>query len=159
MLDLYKVRNTTMSLLKVGKILELFYSTNDGRVSTTKLALDNKGVIEDKYYDKDIQRSVLIASQESYKLASSNGIDAPYSALGENILIDYNPYHLKPGARLSVGNLVLEISQNCTLCNSLSKVDKRLPKLLKDDRGIFAKVVTNGIINKGDNIYLLNNQI
>ena len=147
-----------MSLLKVGKILELFYSTVDGRVNTTKLTLDYKGIIEDKYYDKDIQRSVLIASLESYKLASTHGIDAPYSALGENILIDYNPYHLKPGARLSVGDTVLEISQNCTLCNSLSKVDKRLPKLLKDDRGIFAKVISSGNINQGDNIYLLNNE-
>ena len=144
-----------MSLLQVGKIQELFYSTNDGRINTKKLALDSKGVIEDKYYDKDIQRSVLIASLESYELALSHGIDVPYSALGENLLIDYNPYHLKPGARLSIGDLILEISQNCTLCNSLTKVNNKLPKLLKNDRGIFAKVIKNGIINKGDDIYLL----
>ncbi|OIP55630.1 MAG: MOSC domain-containing protein [Helicobacteraceae bacterium CG2_30_36_10] len=148
-----------MSLHQTGKILELFYSTNDGRINTTELALDEKGVIEDKYYDKDIQRSVLITSQESYKLAASHGIDAPYSALGENILIDYNPYHLRPGARLAIGDaLVLEISQNCTLCKSLAKVDARLPKILKDDRGVFAKVINSGTIQKGDNIYLLNQQ-
>ena len=144
-----------MSLIQAGKILELFYSTTDGRVNTTKLALDGKGVIEDKYYNKDIQRSVLITSLDSYKLAASYGIDAPYSALGENILIDYNPYHLRPGARLVIGDLVLEISQNCTLCKSLAKVDARLPKLLKDDRGVFAKVISSGTIQKGDNIYLL----
>ena len=144
-----------MSLLEAGKILELFYSTNDGRVNTTELALDDKGVIEDKYYNKNIQRSVLITSRESYKLAASHGIDAPYSALGENILIDYNPYYLKPGARFVIGDVVLEISQNCTLCKSLAKVDARLPKLLKDDRGVFAKVISSGTIHKGDNIYLL----
>jgi len=144
-----------MSLVKVGIILELFYSTSDGRVNTTELSLDKKGVIEDKYYNKDIQRSVLITSQESYQLAADNGIDAQQSALGENILIDYNPYHLKPGARVIVGDLELEISQNCTLCKSLAKVDARLPKLLKDDRGIFAKVISGGILRKGDNIYLL----
>ena len=145
-----------MSLLQVGEILELFYSTNDGRVNTTELALDDKGVVEDKYYNKNIERSVLITSQDSYKLAAENGIDAPYSALGENILVDYNPYHLKPGAQLVIGNLKLEISQNCTLCKSLAKVDAKLPKLLKDDRGIFAKVISSGTIHKGDNIYLLN---
>ncbi len=144
-----------MSLPETGKIIELFYSTTDGRVNTTELALDDKGVIEDKYYNKDIQRSVLIASLESYKLAADSGIDAPYSALGENVLIDYNPYHLKPGARFAVGDVVLEISQNCTLCKSLAKVDARLPKLLKDDRGVFAKVISSGVIHKGDNIYLL----
>ncbi len=144
-----------MSLSEAGKILELFYSTSDGRVNTTMLTLDEKGVVEDKYYNKDIQRSVLITSLESYKLATENGIDVQYSALGENILIDYNPYHLKPGARLRIGDLVLEISQNCTLCKSLAKVDARLPKLLKNDRGIFAKVISSGTLRKGDNIYLL----
>ncbi|WP_455757374.1 MOSC domain-containing protein [Sulfurimonas sp.] len=144
-----------MSLEEVGTILELFYSTSEGRVNTTKLVLDDKGVIEDKYYNQDIQRSVLITSKESYELAASNGIETPFSSLGENILMDYNPYRLKPGTRIRIGTLILEISQNCTLCKSLAKVDARLPKLLKDDRGIFAKVVSGGIIQKGDNIYLL----
>ncbi len=144
-----------MSLLQVGKILELFYSTNDGRVNTTELVLDDKGVIEDKYYDKDIERSVLIASRDSYKLAADAGVDVPYSALGENILMDYNPYHLKPGARLGIGDLVLEISHKGTLCKSFAKVDSKLPKLLKDDRGMFAKVISSGTIRKSDNIYLL----
>jgi MOSC domain-containing protein YiiM len=144
-----------MSLLQVGKILELFYSTSDGRVNTTTLTLDKRGVVEDKYYDKDTQRSVLITSLESYKLAASYNIDALYGVLGENLLIDYNPYHLKPGTKLVINDLELEISQNCTICNSLAKVDVRLPELLKDDRGIFAKVISSGTIHKGDNIYLL----
>ena len=97
-----------MSLLQVGKILELFYSTNDGRVNTTTLTLDEKGIVEDKYYDKDVQRSVLIASIESYKLAFNHGIEMPYGALGENLLIDYNPYNLKPGTRLRIANLELD---------------------------------------------------
>ncbi|MFT5661755.1 MAG: MOSC domain-containing protein YiiM [Sulfurimonas sp.] len=145
-----------MGLVKVGKILELFYSTKSGRITTDKLALDEKGVVDDKYYNKDIQRSVLIASQQSYILAADNGINASYGVLGENILIDYNPYNLVAGAKIKIGELVLEISQNCTICNSLAKVDERLPQLLKNDRGIFAKVINNGTINKGDNIYLLN---
>ena len=144
-----------MSLVKVGTVKELFYSTKNGRVNTKELALDEKGVIEDKYYDKDRLRSVLITSLDSYGLASSHGIEASYSSLGENILMDYNPYHLRAGDRLKVGEVTLEISQNCTLCKSLAKVDSKLPKLLKDDRGIFAQVISNGVIFKDDNIYLL----
>lgn len=143
-----------MSLQKVGKIIELFYSTSDGRFNPNNLSLDEKGVAEDKFYNKDIQRSVLIASLESYQLALEHGIEAPYSSLGENILIDYNPYDLKPGKQISIGDVILEISQNCTICNSLAKVDSALPKILKNDRGIFAKVVKSGVINKGDDIYL-----
>ena len=143
-----------MSLQKVGKIIELFYSTNDGRVNPVSLLLDDKGVLEDKFYNKNIQRSVLLASLDSYLLAQKHGINAPYSSLGENILIDYNPYHLKPGAQIAIGDLVLEISQNCTICNSLAKVDSALPKILKNDRGIFAKVIKDGTISKGDNVYI-----
>ena len=145
-----------MSLVQVGKILELYYSTNSGRVNAMKLSLDTKGVVEDKYYNKDIDRSVLIASKQSYDLALQNGIEVPYSTLGENLLIDYNQYHLKAGTQIVINDLVLEISQNCTLCNSLAKVDSELPRLLQNDRGIFAKVITSGTISKGDNIYLLN---
>ncbi len=144
-----------MTLLHVGNVIEMFYSTNNGRVNTTALTLDTKGVLEDKYYNKNTDRSVLITSLDSYKLAKKHGVDAAYSALGENLLIDYNPYHLKPGARMQIGDLILEISQNCTLCNSLAKADASLPKLLKDDRGIFARVIKGGTIVKSDNIYLL----
>ena len=144
-----------MSKSSVGSIVELFYSTNDARVNTKELSLDNKGVIEDKYYNKDIQRSVLITSLDSYSIAKKNGIDVPYGMLGENILIDYNPYNLDVGTKLVIGDLVLEISQNCTLCKSFGKIDSRLPKILKNDRGIFAKVISSGTIKKCDNIYLL----
>ncbi len=145
-----------MLLVKVAKILELHYSTNNTKVLSPKLVLDKKGILGDKYYNKDRQRSVLIASHDSYKLAKKNGINIPYGVLGENILIDYNPYHLKSGVKLEVGSVVLEITQNCTLCNSLAKIDAKLPKLLQDDRGIFAKVIRSGTVYQGDNIYLLN---
>ncbi|MDQ7060167.1 MAG: MOSC domain-containing protein [Sulfurimonas sp.] len=144
-----------MQKQEVGKIIELYYSSNNQKINTDELALDTKGVIEDKYYNKDIQRSVLITSVQSYEMAQANGIEITYGLLGENLLIDYNPYHLKAGQRLLIGDLVLEISQNCTMCKSLSKVDPQLPILLKNDRGIFAQVLTNGVIHKGDNIYLL----
>ena len=143
-----------MSIL-VGKVLDMFISTSNGRLNKKKLSLDAKGVLEDKYYNKNVQRSVLLATVESYELALSHGITAPYSALGENILMDYNPYHLEEGSRLQIGELILEISQHCTLCQSFAKIDEKLPEILKNDRGVFSKVIKEGTIEQGDNIYLL----
>ncbi|WP_415407028.1 MOSC domain-containing protein [Sulfurovum sp. CS9] len=142
-------------MTKVGNVSSLFYSTANGRTSTAELLLDTKGIVKDKHYNKNIERSVLIASLDSYALAKNHGIDVPYGALGENLLIDYNPYHLQAGARLKIANVTLEISQHCTLCKSFTKIDAKLPKLLKDDRGIFAKVIKSGNIKEGDDIYLL----
>jgi len=141
--------------IKVGSVLGLYYSPSTGRTANRSFELDAKGIIEDKHYDKDINKSVLITSLESYELAKSNGIDASYGLLGENILIDYNPYHLGAGSKLIIGEVTLEISQGCTLCKSLTNIDSRLPKLLKDDRGIFAKVLDAGNIKNGDTVYLV----
>ena len=143
----------------VGKVIKLFISIKNDQDQTetieqSKITLDARGVLDDKFYDKDTQRSILIGSLESYTLAKENNIDMPYGSLGENILMDYSPYHLNVGEQIKIGDLILEITQNCTLCKGLSKVDPKAPKLLKAHRGIFAKTVTDGSIINGDLIYL-----
>lgn len=146
----------SIQLKNVGKVLNLFISVpGSNRIEKESFELDPKGIVEDKYYDKNIHRSVLITSLESYDLAIEHDIQVPIGALGENILIDYNPYHLNAGDQLSMGEVILQISQNCTICDHLSAIDERLPTLLKDDRGIFAKVIKAGVIKKGDEITLL----
>jgi MOSC domain-containing protein YiiM len=142
-------------MTKVGKVSSLFYTPPSGRTRIDTLDFDCKGIVNDKHYNKNIDRTVLIASLESYALANSHDIEIVHGFLGENILIDYNPYHLITGARVQIGKVTFEISQPCTLCKSLTKIDSKLPTLLKDDRGIFAKVVEAGNIKEGDEIYLL----
>lgn len=142
---------------KVGQILKLFISAaqSSQRVEKPVIVLDELGVIGDKFYNKDNARSILLTSTDSYDLIKNYDIDMPSGYLGENLLMDYNPYSLAIGTRLKIGDTILEISQNCTICNHLSVIDKRIPKLLKDDRGIFAKAIQGGEINVGDDIYLL----
>ncbi|MEA1955369.1 MAG: MOSC domain-containing protein [Campylobacterota bacterium] len=97
--------------------------------------------VGDKFYGKNIDRSVLITSVDSYKIAKENGIDIAFGELGENILMDFSPYSLDVGTKIKIGDALLEISQECTLCKSFAGIHKDLPKILKNDRGIFAKVV------------------
>ncbi len=142
----------------VGKVVKLFLSHKgvSQRVPKEILTLDEQGVIDDKFYNKNIQRSTLITSLESYALAKNHGIEMSHGQLGENLLIDYNPYALPDGSQLQVGDVVLEITQLCTICNHLSVIDKSLPQLLKEDRGIFAKVIQHGTVKINDKVYLLN---
>ena len=141
----------------IGKVLKLFISQKGSstRIVRDKLYLDNGGVIDDKFHNKDINRSVLISSTKSYDMALENNISMDSGALGENILIDYNPYDLPIGTQVKIGDVTLEITQNCTLCKSLTKVDNKLPKILKDDRGVFSKVIKSGFIYINDSITLL----
>lgn len=144
-------------MIFLGKIVDLFISKEkyDGRINQTELAVDEDGVFIDKFYGKDKVRSILIASTQSYDIVREQGIDIDYGDLGENILIDFSLSLLKVGTQLKIGEVVLEITQNCTICNHLSKIDKRVPALLKTDRGIFAKVVSSGMIKKDYDIECL----
>ena len=142
----------------IGKIITLFISSSKTKTRLEKenLHLNTKGIIEDKYYNRDIQRSILITSTQSYDLVKNKNISIPFGVLGENLLIDYNPYHLVAGVKLQIGeNVILEISQHCTMCEHLSNIDTQLPTLLKDNRGIFAKVLQEGKIKREDEIILL----
>ncbi len=143
-----------------GKVLELFVTkgdTNKTRLTVDKIFLDKFGIKDDKFYNKDLMRSVLLTSLESYKLAEEHTINLSKGSLGENILMDINPYHLKSGDRIKIGKVLLEITQNCTLCKGLSNINMHLPKLLKNDRGIFAKVINKeSEINIGDEVKILN---
>jgi len=138
------------------RVLALFISvdTEKKRVDKDKLELDEMGVLEDKFYAKNTNRLILITSANAYALSEANGIELEYGSLGENILIDQNINHLSVGDQFKIGEVVLEITQNCTLCNGLSVIDPKLPEVLKNDRGLFAKTVTNGIIKKGDIIFI-----
>ena len=141
----------------VGNVISLFLSHHQKkeRIEKDYIVVNDKGILEDKFYDKDIERSILITSLDSYAITKKLNIDMPYGSLGENILIDYNPYQLTPGTKIHIGNTLLEISQYCTICNHLSSIDTRVPHLLKNDRGIFAKVLKKGDIKKGDKVELV----
>lgn len=147
-----------MSTKNVGKVLELYVTLPEdhSRVLKKQLVLDQDGVIGDKFHAKELQRSVLLTSQESYAIAKENGIDIPKGSLGENILIDYNPYHLLPGDKIKIGEVLVEVTQNCTLCKGLTTINSKLPKLLKDDRGIFVKVIHSGMVKIGDTVQVDN---
>lgn len=135
----------------MSNILKLF----KGKKEQINLRLDVNGIVDDKHYGKNINRSVLISSTHSYELAKKSNIDLRYGELGENILVDFNPYILKIGAKIQIDDATLEISQECPICKSLSCIDKKLPLLLRKDRGIFAKVIKEGVITSGSSIVLL----
>ena len=144
----------------IGKVLKLFITHNDTnktRESVDTIQVDKLGIKKDKFYTKDLMRSILITSYDSYKISQEHAINLQLGSLGENVLIDINPYHLKPGDKLTIGSTLLEITQNCTLCKGLSSVNSKLPKLLKNDRGIFAKVLEgNSEISIEDKVEISN---
>ena len=140
-----------------GKVLRLYISTGieeNPRKEVRSLEVDPYGVKNDKFYAKDPNRAILLSSLHSYDLAEENGISIEAGVLGENIYIDINPYTLLPGDMIKIGECRFEVAQNCTLCKGLTQINPKLPKLLKDDRGIFIRSLDEGVISVGDFVKL-----
>ncbi len=116
------------------------------------IVIKEGGVVGDKHYLKDLDRAVMIASTLAYKKAADKDIYLQEGALEENILVDFDPYSLPLGTKIHIGEATLELAQYGTICKSLTRIDSKLPKLLKGERGIFAKVLKPGIVNAGDEV-------
>jgi len=143
---------------KVGHIKQLFISSIEEkkRVSLNTIEVDIKGIVNDKYYNTNQERSILISPIHAYELMKEKNIEATYGQLGENLLVDFNPYDLEEGTQLFIGNTILQITIECTICNLLTKINNKVPKLLKKDRGVFAKVIKAGTLNINDSVTILN---
>ncbi len=140
----------------LGNVVKLYISNNKTKPKEElpSIYCDEDGVIGDKFYKKDKNRSILLSSLQSYDLAKNNNIDIEYGLLGENILLDFDPKDLKLGSIIEIGDIKLQIAQECTLCKHLSSIDNKLPKLLKKDRGMFVYALNSGDIKVGDKVYL-----
>ncbi len=117
------------------------------------------GIVGDKFAGKKLEQSVMIVGTVAYEIAKENDIALPDAALGENILLNFDPHTLNIGDRVQIGSAILEITSACTLCNHLLVYDKRLPKLILKHRGIYCKVVKDGVIKAEDKVTLLEPEI
>jgi len=142
---------------EIGLIHQLFIAnkSENKRQNKESIIVDEKGILEDKFYDKKIDRSILISSIEAYDLIKNKNIDVQYGQLGENILVSFDPYSLDIGTKIYINDTILEITGECTICNLLKKIDDEVPSLLKNDRGVFAKVIQSGIIKINDTIHIV----
>ncbi|HYE72259.1 MAG TPA: MOSC domain-containing protein, partial [Blastocatellia bacterium] len=149
----------SMSSNSIGKVLSLYVGTQKGigktPIDRVELIADH-GVNGDIHAGRDPKRQVsLIASEVLSNLA---GQDINYSAgdLSSNLLTENIPLDsLEPGTQLKIGSAVLEIVEARKPCGTLTKLDKRLPKLLYRRCGQLARVVKGGTIQAGLTIEVL----
>ncbi len=114
--------------------------------------IEGYGIEGDKFAGKDLDQTVMIVPIDGYEILKKEGIELEYGSLGENILVDFNIMELPKGTKLRIGEAELQITEHCTLCNHLAYFDKRVPKLVKDHRGVYCKILKSGKVKKGDEV-------
>jgi len=141
----------------MGKILRLFIAQTErkGRTECEEISFDERGVLGDKFYGKKPDRSVLITGRVAYDLAAEHGISLKEGDLGENILLDIDPRMLKEGSVVRIGEVELEVTRRCPICDHLAVYDPSLPLLVKELRGVYLTVRKGGRIDRETPVAIL----
>ena len=113
------------------------------------------GIENDKFAGNDLDKTVMIIGQNSYDIANEHGMDLEYGSYGENILFDFDPHLLQIGDKIQIGKTLVEVTQKCTICKHLSVFGAKLPKLIKNHRGLYCKILKGGSITKEDRTYAI----
>lgn len=150
-----------MSIVTVGNVKKVYIApkgTTGIREERDSIkVVQGYGIVDDKFYDTKPHRVLMGVGENAYELAKSHGIDLPESALGENLLFDFDPHTFAPGTKFEISDAIIEITEACTLCSHLVKYDSHLPKLIKDKRGQYFRVLKSGEIKAGDSVRLISN--
>jgi len=106
-------------------------------------------------------RALCIYSIERIRLLRSEGHPVQPGTMGENITLEgLDSAELKPGDRLSVGQIEIEVTAYTTPCNTIrdSFIDGGFTRILQDrhpgDSRLYARVVRGGSIRRGDPVHL-----
>ncbi|WP_292654414.1 MOSC domain-containing protein [Nitratifractor sp.] len=142
------------------EILRLFLAEPEkkGRSECSEITLDPQGVLGDKFYGKKLDRSILVTGTLAYEIARKEGIELHPGDLGENILVDLDTRRVAPGDRLISGEVILEATRPCTICEHLAIYDPRLPRLVKETRGVYLQVIQGGRLARGDRMELVKSE-
>ncbi len=145
------------------RVLDLFVAPKNSKDKVRQKRdeielIEDFGVKDDKFAGDDLDKVVLITPKIAYEILKENGIVLQYGSLGENILVDFNIMDYDILTRLKIDEVVLEITQKCTLCSHLAYFDKRVPKLVKNHRGVYCKIIKGGKIANKMSVKILQNE-
>ena len=143
----------------IGKVLSLHASSQRGfpRPAVGEVNLiAGHGVQGDRKAGKRESRAVLLMGQATYEHLKLIGFDLPYGALGENMVLDFDPHALAPSTKLKVGEALLEIALYCTACKTLrDRYGQDFPQALGRRRGMLARVLEGGRVQPGGQVEVI----
>ena len=117
------------------------------------------GIVGDAHAG-DWHRQISLLAEESVDKMRSLLPDLPPGAFAENINTRGLELKTLPiGTRLRLGEVVVEVTQIGKECHSDCEIKKVTGKCVMPTEGIFAVVVTEGTVRKGDQIEIIKDSI
>ena len=119
----------------------------------------NHGIVGDAHAG-DWHRQISLLAKESVDQMRGCGVNLFDGAFAENIVTEgIDLKHLPIGTLLQVGPTLLRVTQIGKECHNDCAIRQAVGKCVMPTDGIFAVVVTEGIIRPGDTIEILEDEV
>ena len=139
----------------MAHVLAVCISENKGERKKPVAAVElreNHGIVGDGHAG-DWHRQVSLLAQESIDKMRALGLDVNAGDFAENITTSGIVLVTLPiGSRLQIGETLLEVTQIGKECHTRCAIFYQAGDCVMPKEGIFAKVITGGVIKPGDEI-------
>lgn len=139
----------------MAKVVAVCISENKGERKKPVAAVElreNHGIVGDGHAG-EWHRQVSLLAQESIDKMRAMGLDVNAGDFAENITTTgIDLVSLPIGARLQVGQSLMEVTQIGKECHTRCAIYYQAGDCVMPKEGIFAKVITGGMVKPGDEI-------
>jgi MOSC domain-containing protein YiiM len=139
----------------MAQVVAVCISENKGERKTPVEAVElreNHGIIGDAHAG-DWHRQVSLLASESIDKMRALGLDVDSGDFAENITTSgIELVSLPVGTRLQVGGTLLEVTQIGKECHTRCAIFYQAGDCVMPKEGIFARVITGGVIRPGDEV-------
>ena len=142
----------------MGRVVSVNISKKKGTVKkpVEEICLKIRHGILGDAHAGDWHRQISLLAEESVDKLRPLLPDLPPGAFAENVNTEGVDLKALPvGTRLRLGETVVEVTQIGKECNNDCAIKKAVGKCVMPTEGIFAVVITEGTVRKGDEIEIL----
>ena len=144
----------------MGKLIAVCISEKKGTVKknigTCRIIADH-GLEHDAHAGSGRQVSLLSAEQvDAFWERAKGAVELPPGIFGENLLVEGYDFKSYPvGTRFRIKEVLLELTQIGKQCHTGCEIMQRTGECIMPREGVFAKVLTGGVVSVGDEVELV----
>jgi MOSC domain-containing protein YiiM len=114
-----------------------------------------KGIVGDRYHGTKHRHVTVQSAQSLAEAAAAYGADVPPELTRRNLTVDEGDVPREPGARITVGPVVLEVVRVAAPCKLLDDtIGRGAQEALRRRAGSVCRVLVGGTLHVGDDVQL-----